>query len=121
MKTLLALAALVLAGCAVTGQILPGTSKSGFEGAVYSGQTTVINESPVTDKTYRIFNQGSSGFVSADANLQDAKTRAREFCSDKDLRYRPLIETVSTPPHVLGNFPRAEVVFECAPLQQTTR
>lgn len=26
---------------------------------------------------------------------------------------RPLRETVSKPPHIIGNFPRAELIFEC--------
>lgn len=110
---LLALPVLLIVGCAVSGPIVSGSNKSGFDGAVYAGQTTVVNETPISGKTYRVFNQGSTGFVSADGNLEDAKNRAKSFCHERDLRYRLLSETISTPPHVLGNFPRAEIVFEC--------
>jgi hypothetical protein len=113
MKTIIIFAALMLAGCSVSGPIIPASgSKSGFDGAVYSGQTTEINK-PTTAEQFRVFNQGASSFVPVEANLNDAEERATRFCTQKNKVYRVVSETVSTPPHVLGNFPRAEIVFEC--------
>lgn len=103
----------LMAGCAVSGQVQKTSDgKSGFDGAVYSGQKTAINK-PTTDTQYRVFNQGATSFVSVQANLEEAEARAKRFCEQKDARYRIISETISTPPHVLGNFPRAEIEFEC--------
>ena len=106
------LTATLLAGCSVYGPIAPASSKSGFDGAVYSGQTTTIN-SPQTESAYRVFSQSSTGFIPVAAALNDAETRAIRHCDQQAKKYRVLSETVSTPPHVLGNWPRAEIVFEC--------
>ncbi len=106
--------ALFLAGCAATGAIKPvASSKSDFDGAVYQGETTVINTKSLSGEEYRVFNQGATGFVSLQANREDAEERATKFCTQKGKSMRPLRETVSKPPHVMGNFPRAELIFEC--------
>ena len=114
MKTALlsALTVTILAGCSVYGPISPASSKSGFDGAVYSGQMTTIN-SPQTENVYRVFSQSATGFIPVAAALNDAETRAIRHCDQQGKKYRVLTETVSTPPHVLGNWPRAEIVFEC--------
>ena len=39
---------------------------------------------------------------------------ATKHCARKGKVARPLQETTSKPPHVLGNFPRVEWLFECA-------
>lgn len=109
-----ALAATLITGCAETGAIKPvASSKSGFDGAVYKGETRVINSPTPGAVEYRVFNQGASSFVSLDANREDAERRAGKFCDQNDKKLRPLRETVSKPPHILGNFPRVELVFEC--------
>lgn len=109
-----AIAAILITGCSVTGAIKPvASSKSEFEGAVYQGETTVINSPTQGGVEYRVFNQGASSFVSLDANREDAERRAVKFCDQNDKKFRPLRETLSKPPHMLGNFPRVELVFEC--------
>lgn len=108
----LPLSVATLAGCTVIGPIVPAAQPSGFEGAVYSGAITSIN-TPKTAAQYRVFTQGASSFVPLQAVLEDSQARAVRFCEQKDSRYRTLSETVSKPPHILGNFPRAEIVFEC--------
>ncbi len=107
-------AVLLISGCAATGQILPAKdSVSGFDGAVYGGQTVEINKATAGSTEYRIFNQGATGFVSVEANRADAEDRATQFCKGSGKQYRLLRQTTSVPPHILGNFPRAELVFEC--------
>lgn len=107
-----ALCSLVLFGCAVTGPIEPAANPSGFKDAVYPGKTTEINI-PTSNSQYRVFNQGASSFVPVEENLKDAESRATRFCQQKGLTYRVISETLSVPPHILGNFPRAEIIFEC--------
>ena len=46
---------------------------------------------------------------------------AAKQCARKGRTVRPLQETTSKPPHVLGNFPRVEWLFECTdPITSTT-
>ncbi|WP_283444155.1 SHOCT domain-containing protein [Noviherbaspirillum suwonense] len=105
---------LLLAGCSTTGAIKPvASSKSEFDGSVYRGETTIINSASHGGEEYRVFNQGATGFVSLQANRENAEERASKFCTQKGKSMRSLRETVSKPPHVMGNFPRVELIFEC--------
>jgi uncharacterized protein YceK len=107
-----ALTVTLLSGCSVYGPITHSSGKSGFDGAVYAGQTTQINQ-PQTTSTLRVFSQSSTGLIPVAAALNDAETRATRHCDQQGKKYRVISETVSTPPHILGNWPRAEIVFEC--------
>lgn len=112
----------VVAGCSVTGGIVPVNSgPSEFEKAVFKGQTTVLNEKTLSGTEYRIFNQGATGFVSAQGNRDDAEYRATVFCTQKGKEFRLRKESISVPPHILGNFPRAELTFECVDKAATSR
>lgn len=62
---------------------------------------------------YRVFHQGTTGFVPLQAVRSSAETRANDFCSRKGKVVNELRETRAKPPYVLGNFPRIEIVFEC--------
>lgn len=43
----------------------------------------------------------------------DAEQRATTFCDRKSKAMESITETTSTPPFILGNFPRIEIVFDC--------
>lgn len=108
------LGAIVLSGCAVTSPIQPlTTSKSSFDDAVYPGETVTIGEATAGEEAWRVFHQGASSFVSIQSIRAEAESRATEFCGRRSKVMRPLRETNSKPPHILGNFPRVEIVFEC--------
>lgn len=103
-----------VAGCSTTGNILPTKdSASGFEGAVYGGETVEYQKPTLGSTEYRLFNQGATGFVSVEANRVEAESRAKQFCKDAGKQYRLLRQTKSVPPHILGNYPRVEIIFEC--------
>ena len=105
---------LLLLGCASSSPIQPAsTSRSGFEGAVYGGESVTISANSDGGEEYRIFHQGASGFVSVQTVRDDVETRGKEFCDRKGKAMKSLQETASNPPHILGNFPRVEIVFEC--------
>ena len=88
-------------------------SKSEFEGAVYSGKTAEI-EPPVAGlDQYRVFQQAATGFISLQTTRVAANTSAIEFCTRKGKSVHAVSETASTPPHILGNFPRIELIFQC--------
>lgn len=113
-----ALAALGLAGCGQTSAIQSvDKSKSHFVDAAFKGETVVLSRPTAGNEQFRLFQQGATGYVSLQSVRDDVELRAVHFCERKGQSMNALQETTSTPPHILGNFPRAELVFECVPKQ----
>lgn len=103
----------VLIACSTASPIAPATQgKSGFDGAVYAGETTVFEESQGREE-FRVFHQAATGFVSVESVRQSATKRADDFCRNRGQQKLIFRETTSTPPHILGNFPRIELIFGC--------
>ena len=88
------------------------SSKSAFEGVVYSGETNVISNNPGVEE-FRVFHHAATGFVSVQSIRQSAEKRATDFCRQSGKELSVFRETTSKPPHILGNFPRIELVFGC--------
>jgi len=88
-------------------------SKSGFEGAVYSGESVDLDTATPGAEIYRLFEQGATGFVSLESLRDSVENLATKFCVRKGKIVRTVKETTSKPPHILGNFPRLEWQFEC--------
>jgi len=104
----------LLVGCASNPPVQSAaSSKSGFEGAVYSGEVTQLEKPTPGAEAYRAFYQGGSGFVSVSSVRNSVEGMATKHCARKGMAVRPIQETTSKSPHVLGNFPRVEWVFEC--------
>lgn len=109
-----------LAGCGTTTPTqLAASSKSGFDGAVYSGETSALDKPTAGELSYRIFQQGATGFVSISAVRADVEEQAARHCERAGKTMHSLVETASKPPYILGNFPRVELVFECVPKANT--
>ncbi len=107
-------AGVIFSGCAQMDQVQAvKSSKSKFEDAVYKGVTTVISENKDAIEELRVFHQAPSGFNEVAQVQASATAEAVRFCTMRNMRAIFFRETISTPPHVLGNFPRAEVVFGC--------
>lgn len=105
---------LLIVGCAKTSTIQPvSSSESEFDSAVYSGETAQISKPTPGQEQYRIFHQAATGFISVQTIRESAEKRATEFCAREDKKLKVIQETTSTPPHILGNWPRIELVFEC--------
>ncbi|WP_155931090.1 hypothetical protein [Methylomonas sp. 11b] len=115
MKPLFTILLLIIAsGCAKTSTIQPiSASESEFDGAVFGGDYAQISQPTPGAEQYRIFHRAATGFISVQTVRESAEKRATEFCVRKQRRLNTLNETTSTPPHILGNFPRIELVFEC--------
>lgn len=112
--------ALSLLGCAVSGPVQNvQSSKSGFDGAAYSGVTRIIVDDPAeVDKyplsdQYRIFEQSATGYGSIPEARDQAEPRAKDFCRQRNKVMKTLKEITSTPPHIFGNWPRIEIIFVC--------
>lgn len=116
MRFLSLVAVVLLTGCAHSTAVhLASSQPSPFDSAVYGGTETVISKTtPVGVEEYRVFHQGATGFVLLDDVRNDAERRASSFCQRQDKVMRPLREIASQPPHILGNFPRIELIFSCA-------
>ena len=106
--------AMVLAACGQTSAIqATDKSKSHFADAAFKGETVVLSQPTKGSEQFRLFQQGATGYVSLQSVRDDVELRAVQFCERKGQSMNALQETTSTPPHILGNFPRAELVFEC--------
>jgi hypothetical protein len=106
--------ATVLAGCASNPPVQPAvSSKSQFDGAVYGGETSELSKPTPGAEVYRAFYQGGSGFVSVSSVREAVEEMATKHCARKGKTVNPLQETTSKPPHIFGNFPRVEWLFEC--------
>jgi hypothetical protein len=80
---------------------------------VYSGETVQLDQPTPGATQYRVFEQGATGFVSVASVRQTVEDIATKHCARKGQVVHPIQETASKPPHILGNFPRVEWVFEC--------
>lgn len=114
LMTALVVPAIFLSGCADTSPIQPAaSSKSQFEGAVYQGESVTISGGTPGSEEFRVFHRAATGFVSVQSVRASAEQRATEFCDRRGKAMKPLRETTSKPPHILGNFPRIELIFGC--------
>lgn len=117
MRLLLILATLALLGlqgCSSAPPVQKASStKSYFDGAVYPGEIFRLAEDNTGAEQYRVFSHGSSGFVSVASVQSNAEGRAKDFCGKEGKSIQVLQQQTSTPPHVLGNFPRVELIFIC--------
>lgn len=104
----------LLAGCANTIPIQPvSTGKSGFDDAVFSGETINLESAEPGVEQYRTFHQAATGFVSLASLRASVEKNTDDFCARKGKVVRGISETSSKPPYILGNFPRLEFVFQC--------
>ncbi len=106
-------AACCLLGCAVASPIRPAaTSSSAFWFPGWGQPVTVVSRVP-EEEQFRISHRGSTGFTPVSALRRSAHGRAEQFCQRGGRVLTPVTEQQSSPPHVLGNFPRYEMVFAC--------
>ncbi|MCU7867859.1 MAG: SHOCT domain-containing protein [Candidatus Thiodiazotropha sp. (ex Lucinoma borealis)] len=104
----------LLTACSTSSSIRnAGESESAFDDAAYKGIETIINSDIPDNDAYRIFHQAATGFVSMQSIRNSAEQRAIDFCAKKSKVVKTLRERTSKPPHILGNFPRIEIVFAC--------
>ena len=111
---LLLIMAIYLSGCSTASSIQKADkSKSAFDGAVFEGESSIVSEGVPESETYRIFHRAATGFVSVNTIRVSAERRANIFCGKKNKVMQVIKEHTSKPPHILGNFPRIEIIFTC--------
>ncbi|PMN70615.1 SHOCT domain-containing protein [Enterovibrio norvegicus] len=118
MKKLLILATIILSGCSQMSPIEKASnSSSHFEGAVYEGNKDFyVAAHQKEGEQYRIFHQASTGFTLTSVLRKSATKRANAFCRsmDENTEMYTLSEHTASPPYILGNFPRIEIIFVCS-------
>ena len=65
--------------------------------------------------TYLVTRQAASGFSGTGSLKAKAIQESQQFCDSQGLEMKILAVTESQPQYVLGNFPKAEVVFKALP------
>jgi hypothetical protein len=110
----------LLQACSSANPIIEASkSNSGFENAVFEGNVTSVSDNDKDLIEYRIFQHGNSGFVTLNEVREMAENRANRFCEQRNLGYQVIKEQTSVPPHILGNFPRVELIFVCEEASQS--
>ena len=102
-------------GCATRSPIqVASKSESQFAGGLYTGTLEKgIEVDTKGQKIYRVFHRGSTGFTPLLSVRMDAERRADKFCMNKNKVSIIISERHSNPPHILGNWPRIELLFFC--------
>ncbi|HFQ4906525.1 TPA: SHOCT domain-containing protein [Vibrio vulnificus] len=107
----------LLAGCAQKSPIeKESESTSYFDDAFYEGNKDFyITDEPKEGERFRIFHQASTGFTLTSVLRNSATKRANQFCNnlEKGTEMYTISEHTASPPYVLGNFPRIEIIFVC--------
>jgi hypothetical protein len=113
-KPTLLISLVAMVGCSTSGTIeSTSDGESQFEGATFDGELSVVNKPTPETESHRVFHQAATGFVSVQSIRQTAERRVDDFCGRQGKSVRVLSERTSKPPHILGNFPRIEIEFEC--------
>lgn len=90
-------------------------SKSHFEDAVFKGRDFYVSPAQVEGERYRVYHRASTGFSGTGGIRRTATQRAIRFCKDLGNKQMiPVSEHTASPPYILGNFPRIEIVFVCS-------
>lgn len=106
---------LTFTGCSTITPIQKANeSESQFGGGVYTGTVDKgIEIETKGEEIYRIFHRGSTGFTPISDVRSEAEARADTFCKNKSKARVTVSERHSNPPHILGNWPRIELLFFC--------
>lgn len=99
--------------CAMASPIKPAaTSESPFWFFWWGEPEMLVSEIPEGEQ-FRISHRGSTGFSTIGSLRKSAQGRAIEFCDRKGRTMTAISEQTSSHPHILGNFPRVEMIFVC--------
>lgn len=110
----------ILQACSAATPIIEASkSNSRIDSAVFEGSVTNVSNNENGLIEYRIFQHGNSGFVTLNEVREMAENRANRFCEQRELGYQVITEQTSVPPHILGNFPRVELIFVCEEASQS--
>ncbi len=68
---------------------------------------------PIGPDTFMVSRQAATGFSGLGTLKADAFQEANVYCTNQKKYIRVVNASESSPPYILGNFPRSEVQFMC--------
>ena len=77
-----------------------------------ASQTGVV---PKGQGGYLIAKQAATGFPGLGNLKAEAMGEANQYCQSRGREFLLTNEMETQPPYLLGNYPRAEISFQCAP------
>lgn len=83
--------------------------------ALVSGCASYSGIVPASNDNYIVTKQAATGFPGIGNIKTELLTEAREFCDKKGREFKVVEIQEAKPPYVLGNYPRVELTFSCAP------
>jgi hypothetical protein len=83
-----------------------------------ASQTGVV---PNGQGGYLIAKQAATGFPGLGNLKAEAMGEANQYCQSQGREFLLTNEMETRPPYLLGNYPRAEISFQCVPLQPPPR
>jgi hypothetical protein len=98
---------LVFASCAPSGPIQRMSESTSH----FNPPPTIMSHNYPDKDVYRVYQRGGSGFVPINAVRSAAEQRAEDFARRQGRGMVVLGDKIASPPYILGNFPRVEVIF----------
>lgn len=68
---------------------------------------------PIGPDTYMVSRQAATGFSGMGALKAKAFKEAAQYCISQNKKVQVVSTNESSPPYIMGNFPRAEIQFMC--------
>jgi hypothetical protein len=89
-------------------------------GAMLGGCASQTGVVPNGQGGFLIAKQAATGFPGLGNLKAEAMSEASQYCAGQGREFLLMGATETEPPYVLGNYPRAEISFQCivAPAQQ---
>lgn len=78
-----------------------------------SGCASTSSVAPIGPDTFMVSRQAATGFSGLGTLKADAFQEANKYCVGQNKHIRVVNTNESSPPYVLGNFPRVEIQFMC--------
>ena len=107
MKAILPVRALAFCSCTPSGPIQRVSESASH----FNPPPTIMSHNYPERDVYRVYQRGGSGFVPINAVRNAAEERAATFAARQGRGMVVLGDKIASPPYILGNFPRCEVIF----------
>jgi hypothetical protein len=80
---------------------------------IFSGCAINSGIVPMGQETYMVSRQAATGFTGMGSLKAEAFKEANEYCISQNRKIQVIKTIESSPPYILGNFPRVEIQFMC--------
>jgi len=81
-------------------------------------ETEILSHDYPDKDVYRIWHRAANGFVSTQSIRLTAEARIEKFAERRGKSFVIIGEQTASGPHILGNFPKVEIIFALVPLKK---